>query len=41
MFQRKSYESFFPVAIAAALAATVTVVIAALVEAVAGMETFL
>ena len=41
MFQRKSDESIFPVAIAAALVATVTVVIAALVEAVAGMESFL
>jgi hypothetical protein len=41
MFQRKSHESIFPVAIAAALAATVTVVIAALLEAVAGMEIFL
>lgn len=41
MFQRKTNETFFPVAIAAALAVTVTVVIAALVEAVAGMESFL
>jgi hypothetical protein len=41
MFQRKSHESLFPVAIATALAATVTVVIAALLEAVAGMEIFL
>ena len=41
MFQRKTNETLFPVAIAAALAVTVTVVIAALVEAVAGMETFL
>ena len=41
MFQRKSHESFFPVAIVAALAATVTVVIAVLLEAVAGMESFL
>ena len=41
MFQRKSHESIFPVAIAATLAATITVVIAALVEAVAGMESFL
>jgi len=41
MFQRKSHESFFPVAVAAALAATVTVVIAALVDAVTGMASFL
>ena len=41
MFQRKSHETFFPVAIGAALAVTVTVVIAALLEAVAGMESFL
>lgn len=41
MFQRKSHETLFPVAIAAALAVTVTVVIAALVEAVAGMESFI
>ena len=41
MFQRKSNASLFPTAIGATLAITVTVVIAALVEAVAGMESFL
>jgi hypothetical protein len=41
MFQRKSHQTLFPVGIGAALAVTVTVVIAALVEAVAGMESFL
>jgi hypothetical protein len=41
MFQRKSQDSFYPLAIAAALAVTVTLVVATLVEAVAGIETFL
>jgi hypothetical protein len=41
MFQKKSQGSLFPIAIVAALAATVTVVVATLLEAVAGMQTFL
>ncbi|HEX5649390.1 MAG TPA: hypothetical protein VFX69_07005 [Steroidobacteraceae bacterium] len=41
MFQRKSQDSSYPLAIAAALVVTVAMVVATLVEAVAGMETFL
>ena len=41
MFQRKSQDSRYPLAIAAALAVTVTMVVATLVEAVAGMAAFL
>ncbi|MCE3286200.1 MAG: hypothetical protein K0R70_2456 [Steroidobacteraceae bacterium] len=41
MFQRKSQDSLYPLAIVAALAVTVTMVVATLIEAVAGMETFL
>jgi hypothetical protein len=41
MFTRKSQASFFPAAIMVSLAITVAVVVATLVEAVAGMESFL
>jgi hypothetical protein len=41
MFQRTTQGSIFPAAIAVALVATITVVIAALVDAVAGMESFI
>jgi hypothetical protein len=41
MFHRKSQASFFPTAVVAALAVSVMVVVATLVEAVAGMETFI
>ena len=41
MFERKSQSTLFPVAIAAALAVTVTVVVAALIEAVTGMQSFI
>ena len=40
MFERKSHRSLFPAAVAAALAVTVTVAMAALVEAVTGMQSF-
>jgi len=41
MFQKKFHTQFFPIAVIASLAVTVTVVIATLIEAVAGMESFL
>ena len=41
MFHRKTQSGMFPAAIAAALAATVMVVVASLVEAVAGIESYL
>jgi hypothetical protein len=41
MFQRTMQGSIFPAAIAVALVATITIVVAALVEAVAGMQTYL
>lgn len=41
MFNRKTDSSLYPAAVVAALAVTVVVVFGALIEAVAGMETFL
>ena len=41
MFQKKSRGSLFPIAIVAALTTSVTVVVATLLEAVAGMQSFL
>jgi len=41
MFQRKSQNTYFSAAVAAGLVATLAVVVATLVDAVAGMQSYL
>ena len=41
MFQRKFRISYYPAAIAAGLVVTIAVVVASLVEAVSGMQSYL
>lgn len=41
MFQRKSQGTYFSAAVAAGLVVTLAVVVATLVEAVAGMQSYL
>ncbi len=41
MFQRKAHNSYFSAAVAAGLVVTIAVVVATLVEAVSGMQSYL